>query len=511
MEYRQVKRYGHLWEKVCSDENIDKAIRLTFRGKRKYSEFKTIEKNLPYYRDQLQKMLINETYEFGEYRPKPIYEPKRRTALVARTFPDRFIHHAVVNVLEPIWSARTYYHSYACIKGKGTHAAHKAIAGIIAGYNFIVHLDLHHYYASIDHDKLKAAVRRKIKDKKLLKCLDTIIDTYPDPVGIPLGNATSPWFGNIFLWSVDEYITQEIKLPYVRYNDDMVIGADTREEIEQARRSVIDYVYNNFGIEFSKSYIHNTRQGITAIGYHSYRNKKRDTITILKKGTARKIRDFMEREAIGDNLRTVKRANKVLRVMTSYDGIMKQCSCARFRRKINFDAKYELFKIKGHEMIKSISEYYNGNAAGEDIRIENIAGLQIYICGIQQTKNSYYKESMITAPDGTQIKQTNGKNPTLSVIQFYIAGRERGKSEEEIRRSGKLYKVLSSAYSITNACEAMKDIDFKENLVSAMFTKSGKHPEIVNYDAEYAKKKNINEPCVLAQLAHIEAAIIPSA
>lgn len=219
----------------------------------------------------------------------------------------------------------------------------------------------------------------------------------------------------------------------------------------------------------------------------------------------------MEREAIGNNLRTVKRANKVLRVMTSYDGIMKQCSCARFRRKINFDAKYELFKIKGREMIKSISEYYNGNAAGEDIRIENIAGLQIYICGIQQTKNSYYKESMITAPDGTQIKQTNGKNPTLSVIQFYIAGRERGKSEEEIRRSGKLYKVLSTAYSITNACEAMKDIDFKENLVSAMFTKSGKHPEIVNYDAEYAKKKNINEPCILAQLAHIEAAIIPSA
>lgn len=96
MEYKQVKRYGHLWEKVCSDENIDKAIRLTFRGKRKYSEFKAIEKNLPYYRDQLQKMLINETYEFGEYRPKSIYEPKRRTALVARTFPDRFIHHAVV-------------------------------------------------------------------------------------------------------------------------------------------------------------------------------------------------------------------------------------------------------------------------------------------------------------------------------------------------------------------------------------------------------------------------------
>ena len=78
------------------------------------------------------------------------------------------------------------------------------------------------------------------------------------------------------------------------------------------------------------------------------------------------------------------------------------------------------------------------------------------------------------------------------MIQVYIAAKEHGKEEKEIRESGKLYKVFSSAYSITNAAEAMKDIDFKNNLVSAMFTKSGKHPELVQFETDYAKKHCID-------------------
>ena len=118
-------------------------------------------------------------------------------------------------------------------------------------------------------------------------------------------------------------------------------------------------------------------------------------------------------------------------------------------------------------MIKQITEYYNnGILAGETLTIETVAGLHIYISGIQQTKNKYYHE-YICEENGEKLKQTNGKNPTLSVIQFYIAAKEHGKEEKEIRESGKLYKVFSSAYSITNAAEAMKDIDFKNNLVSA--------------------------------------------
>lgn len=501
-----MKRYGNLWQQVCTYENIDKAIRLTFRGKRRYNEFKEIEKNLPYYREQLHEMLVNESYTYGEYTIKHIYEPKPRTALVARTFPDRFLHHAIVNVGEPIWSSRTYYHSYACIKGKGTHAAHRQIAKLVAGYNYICHLDIHSFYASIDHDVLKQALRRKIKDVKFLRYCDGLIDNYPTPCGIPIGNATSPWFGNVALWGVDDFIKHELKLPYVRYNDDMVIASNDKSELVKARERVRGYLWETMGLTFSKSYIKNTRQGINAVGYHSYKNRKSDTVTILKRKTARKIRLFVAEKATTEALKSVKSANKVLRVLTSYNGILTNCSCNRFIEKIDFNNKLELFKIKGHEMIKQITEYYNnGILTGETLTIETVAGLHIYISGIQQTKNKYYHE-YICEENGEKLKQTNGKNPTLSVIQFYIAAKEHGKEEKQIRESGKLYKVFSSAYSITNAAEAMKDIDFKNDLVSAMFTKSGKHPELVPYESDYAQKKGIDTAGVLQKLETIAAA-----
>lgn len=503
-----MKRYGNLWQQVCSYENIDKAIRLTFRGKRRYNEFKEIEKNLPYYREQLHEMLVNESYTYGEYTIKHIYEPKPRTALVARTFPDRFLHHAIVNIGEPIWSSRTYYHSYACIKGKGTHAAHRQIAKLVAGYNYICHLDIHSFYASIDHNVLKQALRRKIKDVKFLRYCDGLIDNYPTPCGIPIGNATSPWFGNVALWGVDDFIKHELKLPYVRYNDDMVIAGNSKEELKDARAKIGAFIFSTMGLTFSKSYIHNTRQGVTAIGYHSYTSKSGQTVTILRKRTARTIREFMNDKATGESLQTIKSANKVLRVMTSYNGIMKNCSCSRFRNKLDFDAKLALYKIRGHEMIKSITDYYtNGVLQGDTIPIETIAGLQIYICGIQQTKNKFYHEEIIDSGNGEKIKQTNGKNPLLSIIQFYIAAKERGKNEQEIRETGKLYKIFSSAYSITNAAEAMKEIDFKNNLISAMFTKSGRHPELVQFSNDYARKKNIDTASALHKLFAIENAI----
>ena len=156
-------------------------------------------------------------------------------------------------------------------------------------------------------------------------------------------------------------------------------------------------------------------------------------------------------------------------------------------------------------MIKQITDYYNnGILTGDTLTIETVAGLHIYISGIQQTKNKYYHE-YISEENGEKLKQTNGKNPTLSVIQFYIANKEVGKEEAQIRETGKLYKVFSSAYSITNAAEAMKDIDFKTNLVSAMFTKSGKHPELVPYESDYARKKGIDETAVLQKLETLAA------
>jgi hypothetical protein len=66
--------------------------------------------------------LSAKSYRPGAYRSFFIYDPKKRQ-ISAAPYRDRVVHHALVNVLEPIYE-RTFIHdSYACRKGKGTHAA----------------------------------------------------------------------------------------------------------------------------------------------------------------------------------------------------------------------------------------------------------------------------------------------------------------------------------------------------------------------------------------------------
>ena len=64
-------------------------------------------------------LLQRGNYKTSTYRHRIIYEPKQRDIYMLPFYPDRIIHHAVMNIIEPIWDRRMYYHSYSCRKGKG--------------------------------------------------------------------------------------------------------------------------------------------------------------------------------------------------------------------------------------------------------------------------------------------------------------------------------------------------------------------------------------------------------
>ena len=56
------------------------------------------------------------------------------------------------------------------------------------GTKYCLKLDIVKFYPSIDHNILKNIIRRKIKDKQLLRILDEIIDSAD---GVPIGNYLS--------------------------------------------------------------------------------------------------------------------------------------------------------------------------------------------------------------------------------------------------------------------------------------------------------------------------------
>ena len=116
------KTYRNLYERVCSEENLLHAFRKAKRGKSKKWYVLKFEANL---QKELQ-MLCKELLE-GTYAPSPlkrfvIRDPKSRV-IHASHFRDRVVHHALCNILEPIFDRRFIYDSYASRKGKGTHAA----------------------------------------------------------------------------------------------------------------------------------------------------------------------------------------------------------------------------------------------------------------------------------------------------------------------------------------------------------------------------------------------------
>jgi retron-type reverse transcriptase len=128
----------------------------------------------------LQRKLINGEYETSEYYVFKIYEPKEREIFKLPYYPDRIVHHAIMNIMEPIWVSAFVKGTYSCIRNRGIHKALKDVKFALKdeiNTQYCLKLDIRKFYHSIDHDILKTIIRKKIKDKRLLSLLDEIIES----------------------------------------------------------------------------------------------------------------------------------------------------------------------------------------------------------------------------------------------------------------------------------------------------------------------------------------------
>ena len=209
-----MKRLGNLYSKVCDLDNLRLAYQKARKGKGGRYGVKLYEKNLERNLLELQKELINKTYKTSEYETFLIYEPKERE-IFRLPFRDRIVHHAIMNILEPIWVGVFSYDTFSCIKKRGIHGAEKKLREELSLYPeetaFCLKLDVRKFYPSIDHDLLKGVVRRKIKDPDLLWLIDGIIDSAP---GVPIGNYLSQYLANLYLAYFDHDIKSVFGLKF---------------------------------------------------------------------------------------------------------------------------------------------------------------------------------------------------------------------------------------------------------------------------------------------------------
>jgi hypothetical protein len=239
-----MKRYGNLWPQVVSWPNLLRAARKARRGKRDRDVVQRFEFHQERELLRLQRDLLDGSYCPGPFTTHWISQPKPRL-ISAAPYRDRVVHHALMNVLEPILDRHFHPDSYACRKGKGTHAASRRLQQLMRRYRYTLQCDVRKYFPSIDHLLLKETFRRRLKDRAVLGLLDTIVDASneQEPVsywfpgdnlftplerrrGLPIGNLTSQWFANWYLDAFDHAFARQAQLGYLRYCDDFVLLSD---------------------------------------------------------------------------------------------------------------------------------------------------------------------------------------------------------------------------------------------------------------------------------------------
>lgn len=157
----------NLYQEIISFQNLVEAARKAEKNKRfKYSTARFnfyLEKELW----RLHSQLTEKSYEPGGYHHFMIYEPKRRI-ISAAPYRDRVVHHAIHNILEPIFDPAFIYDSYATRKGKGTHAAIDPFQHFARNTTYALRCDIRQYFPNINHEILLSLIKKKIA------CDDTI-------------------------------------------------------------------------------------------------------------------------------------------------------------------------------------------------------------------------------------------------------------------------------------------------------------------------------------------------
>lgn len=272
-----MKRLNNIYDNICTIENLQTAELKARKGKAKQRGIQNFDKNKEANLIAIQQSLIDQTYKTSAYTTFIIKEPKER--LIFRLpFKDRIVHHAIMLQLEPVFVAMFTKDTYSCIKGRGIHAAQKAVQlSLKSKPKYCLKLDITKFYPSIDHDILKGLLRRKFKDERLLNLLDSIIDSAP---GVPIGNYISQFLANFYLTGFDHWIKQTKQVKhYFRYADDIVILADDKLYLHELLVDIKSYLADlKLQVKGNYQVFPIAVRGIDFVGYRFY-----PTHTLLRK------------------------------------------------------------------------------------------------------------------------------------------------------------------------------------------------------------------------------------
>lgn len=285
-----------MYDRICAWNNLLLAYQRAAKGKRGHPDVAAFEYRLEDHLLALQAELQAQVYQPGAYSSFYIHEPKRRL-ISAAPFRDRVVHHALCNLIEPLFESGFSSFSYANRKRKGTHRALDLAHSFTRQYPYVLQCDVRQYFPSIDHAVLRAALARKITDECVLWLCDRILDSgrgvlaeeyqpvyFPGdnllaalrPRGLPIGNLTSQFWANVYLDDFDHFITRELGCPaYVRYVDDFLLFAEKKSSLWAWKKALEARLAGLRLTIHPGAHPRPVREGIPFLGFLLYPNRRR--------------------------------------------------------------------------------------------------------------------------------------------------------------------------------------------------------------------------------------------
>ena len=277
------------------------------KGRRWRAEILSFTRNIIYNLVLVRSELLKQSYIHGNYYSFIVNDSKKRI-IKAASFKDRIVHHALCNIIEPIFEKSFIYDSYACRKGKGVHKAILRLQHFLRlsseGLNgkkfFCLKCDISKFFDNVDHNVLKQIIHKKISSPGVLWLIDLIIDSHNEQKGIPIGNLTSQLFANIYLNELDHFIKDRLGIKYyIRYMDDFLILDVDKNRLFDLRNQIREFLQFHLKLNLhpKKSEYFSVDGGIDFLGYLVFKS-----YILLRKSTVKRFLKKLKKQLKTDSV-----------------------------------------------------------------------------------------------------------------------------------------------------------------------------------------------------------------
>lgn len=263
-----MRRAANLFDQIADRDNLRVAFHKAARGRRGQAIVRQFAQGLERHIAAMSDAISDGTFQIGRFQQFLIRDPKERV-ITAPCFDERVLHHAIMNVCEPVMDRWLIDDTFACRTGKGREAAIERAQHFTHGAKWFLKLDVRKYFDSVPHAKLMGYLERRFKDRRLLDLLNRIIVAYRgDPgIGLPIGSLTSQHFANFYLGWLDRFVKEALRVRgYVRYMDDLVLWQEDREALAEVHGRCQEFAATHLALDLKPSEAQRTGMGIPFLG-----------------------------------------------------------------------------------------------------------------------------------------------------------------------------------------------------------------------------------------------------